>query len=143
MLELLLLFGVVAFLVSQASLGAEYPTPGTPPPATDAGAALRLSIADTQRPLLPAGGFVRTFGLDPREVRDLRMYARPGPLETFPLPVVAVLLDLYSAGSALGAETMALIVNGRPLAPGEALYFVLVAAGKESRVVAFIGTRLY
>jgi hypothetical protein len=143
MLELLLLFGVVAYLVSKAPLGAENAAPGAPPRATDAGAPLQLSIADTQRPLLPAGGFVRTFGLDPREVRDLRMYARPGPLESFPLAVVAVLLEVYGAGRAIGAETMALIFNGRPLAPGEALYFVLVAARTESRVVAFIGNRIY
>jgi hypothetical protein len=141
MLELLLLFGVVAYLVSQVPLGAETPALSTPSGGTDAGAG--LSIADTERPLLPTGGFVRTFGLDPREVRDVRLYARPGPLESFPLPLVAVLLERYGEGCALGAETRALICDGRLLAPDEALYFVLVAAGKESRVVAFIGKRIY
>jgi hypothetical protein len=149
-LELLLLLGVAIYLVSQVKQGEETPLARASPrtvapqaaPAAALGALQRLTIADTQRPCLASAAFVRAFGLDPLAIRDLRMYVRSGPLESFPEEVAALVRALHDEGSVVGAETMALLFHGRALGPGEALYFALAAGEPMPRVVAFIGKRL-
>ena len=148
MLELLLLFGMAAYLISKAtardseSSGAAHaPVPSSAPrpeAAAPLGALQRLTIADTHRPPLANAAFVRAFGLNPREVRDIRMYARCGPLESLPSALAALLLALHREGCVVGAETTALLFRGRALGEGEALYFALTAAEPLPRVVAFL-----
>ena len=140
MLELLLL-GVLAYLIAKWSVHEasaahvpERPERGPDPPAPLG----VLQIADTQRPQLASPAFVRAFGLDPRDVRDIRMYARGGPLETFPAALAALLFELHREGCVVGAESAALLFRGRPLQDGEALYFALTAARPMPRVVAFL-----
>ena len=148
MLELLLLFGIIAFIISRAtghdasSFGADSPA-SQPPRWAPLGSLQRLTIADTDRPYLTNAGFVRAFGLDPRDVRDIRMYARHGPLESFPAALAALLLALHREGCVVGAETAALLFRGRALGKGEALYFALTVAQPMPRVIAFVDKRPY
>lgn len=133
--ELLLLLAAMAYLAwkpkaEQASL------PATA--ATRAVAPLRLSIADTERPPLPSHHFVTGFGLNPNDVRDIRVYARRGTLDGFPAAPAALLRELHDEGCALGLETTALLFRGRALGDGEALYFALLAARPAPRIVAFV-----
>ena len=147
MLELLLLLGVLAYLIAKWSVhdagAAHVPVPerGPDPPAPF-GVVQRLTIADTQRPQLASAAFVRAFGLDPRDVRDIRMYARGGPLETFPAALAALLFELHREGCVVGAESAALLFRGRPLQDGDAQYFALTAPQPMPRVVAFLDKQL-
>jgi hypothetical protein len=147
MLELLLLFGLFAFLISKLNardaerLGTAHAQERAAPaePHAPLGSLQRLTIADTERPMLASAAFVRAFGLDPRDVRDIRAYARCGPFETFPSALAALLLELHREGCAVGAETTALLFGGRALRDGEAVYFALTAGQPMPRVVAFLG----
>lgn len=149
MLELLLILGAVIYLVAKLNpreaerlAAAHAEALSVPPgPHLPLGSMQRLTIADTQRPSLTSAAFVRAFGLDPREVRDIRIYARGGPFETFPAALAALLLELHREGCVVGAETTALLFRGRPLQDGEALFFALTVAQPMPRVVAFLDKR--
>jgi hypothetical protein len=147
MLELLLILAVVVFLVSkldkhhfeQASSPAGLrPGAGERKPEEAPRPALRLSIEGTQRPYLRSTGFVKGFGVNPQSVQDIRVYAHLGAVEHFPSAIVALLQDLYQRGTAVGSEMMELLFHGRALKEGEAIYFTLIEAAPEPRVVAFI-----
>jgi hypothetical protein len=148
MLELLLILGVVVYLASQIDrarepgpFGVDASLRATPAgvPAVALGEQQRLTIADTQRPLVRNAEFVRAYGLDPRAVRDIRVYVRAGALDTLPPALATLLLELHREGCVLGAETAALLFRGRALGRGEALFFALTAAQPMPRVVAFLG----
>jgi hypothetical protein len=49
-----------------------------------------------------------------------------------------MLRDLYERGTAVGIDMMELLFHGRGLREGEAVYFALVDAAPEPRVVAFV-----
>lgn len=147
MLELLLILAVVVYLVSkldkhhfeqassQAGLrpgASERKREEAPRPA------LRLSIEGTQRPYLRSTGFVKGFGVNPQSVQDIRVYAHFGAVEHFPSAIVTLLQDLYQRGTAVGSEMMELLFHGRALKEGEAIYFALIEAAPEPRVVAFV-----
>jgi hypothetical protein len=147
MLELLLILAVVVYLVSkldkhhfeQASTQAGLRTTADERKPEDAPRpSLRLSIEGTQRPYLRSTGFVKGFGVNPKSVQDIRVYARFGALEHFPSAIVALLQDLYQRGTAVGSEMMELLFHGRALKEGEAIYFALVDAAPEPRVIAFV-----
>jgi hypothetical protein len=147
MLELLLILAVVVFLVSkldkhhfeQASQQAGMrPAPGAPKADEAPRPTRRLAIEGTQRPHLRSTGFVKGFGMNPQSVQDIRVYARLGALEHIPSAIVALLQDLYQRGTAVGSEMMELLFHGRALKEGEAIYFALIEATPEPRVVAFI-----
>jgi hypothetical protein len=148
MFELILILAVVVYLVS--NLDAHHfeqarNENGLAPLRDQAPAApvaarprLRLTIEGTQRPLLASTGFVKGFGVNPRALQDLRVYTRFGSLDQFPEAVVSMLRDLYDKGTAVGADITALLFHGRGLREGEAVYFALVDATPEPRVVAFV-----
>jgi hypothetical protein len=147
MLELLLILAVVVYLVSkldkhhfeQASTQAGLRTTADERKLEDAPRpTLRLSIEGTQRPYLRSTGFVKGFGVNPKAVQDIRVYARFGALEHFPSAIVALLQDLYQRGTAVGSDMMELLFHGRALKEGEAVYFALVDAAPEPRVIAFV-----
>jgi hypothetical protein len=71
-------------------------------------------------------------------VQDIRVYSHFGAVEHFPSAIVALLQDLYQRGTVVGAEMMELLFHGRALKEGEAIYFTLIEAAPEPRVVAFI-----
>jgi hypothetical protein len=98
----------------------------------------RLAIEGTQRPRIANMKFVRNFGLNPRTLADLRVYAHFGRFEQFPDAMRALLPNLHASGCALGSTLMELLFHGRALQEGEAIYFALVAGGREPRVVAFV-----
>lgn len=147
MLELLLILAVVVYLVSkldkhhfeqasaQAGLrnAADEKKPDAAPRLT-----LRLSIEGTQRPYLRSTGFVKGFGMNPKSVQDIRVYTRLGALEQLPSAIADLLNDLYQRGTAVGTDVMELLFHGRALREGEAIYFALVEAAPEPRVVAFV-----
>jgi hypothetical protein len=101
-------------------------------------APLRLAIEGTQRPYLRNTKFVKGFGVNPKSVQDIRIYSHFGALEQFPTAMVAVLQELYLKGSAVGTDVMELLFHGRALKEGEAVYFALIEAKPEPRVVAFV-----
>lgn len=147
MLELLLILAVVVYLVSkldkhhfeQASsqAGLRQP-PGERKPAEAPRPTLRLAIEGTQRPYLRSTGFVKGFGVNPQSVQDIRVYAHFGAVEHFPSAIVALLQDLYQRGTAVGSEMMEVLFHGRALKEGEAIYFALIDATPEPRVIAFV-----
>ncbi len=147
MLELLLILAVVVYLVSRLDAHhLERPNlvfgPAPKPGATSLRApprpALRLAIEGTQRPYFRSNKFVKGFGVNPQLVQDIRVYSRLGLVEHFPAAVVALLHDLYLRGGAVGSEVMELLFHGRALKEGEAVYFALLDAKPEPRVVAFV-----
>ena len=148
MLELILILAVVVYLVSKLDAHHFEQARGeTPAPAGRAAAGapaelarprLRLSIEGTQRPLLRSTGFVKGFGVNPLALQDLRVFTHFGSLEQFPTTIVSMLRDLYEKGTAVGAEITALLFHGRGLQEGEAVYFALVDAAPEPRIVAFV-----
>jgi len=147
MLELLLILAVVVFLVTkidkhhfeQASAQAGLRTAADEKKSAEAPRlTLRLSIEGTQRPFLRSTSFVKGFGVNPQAVQDIRVYARLGALEHLPSGIVALLQDLYQRGTAVGSEMMELLFHGRALKEGEAIYFALIEAAPEPRVVAFV-----
>lgn len=147
MLELLLILAVVVYLASKLDThhfersGSQFGSSlasraGTLPVAQRP--TLRLAIEGTQRPYFRSNKFVKGFGVNPQLVQDIRVYSRLGAVENFPVTVVALLHDLYLRGGALGAEIMELLFHGRALKEGEAVYFALLDAKPEPRVVAFV-----
>ena len=102
---------------------------------------LPLRIEGTERLLPGPTKFVAAFGIDLRTLRDLRVYARGGDLESFPPALAALLRALHRNGCVSGAEAVALLFHGRPLGDGEALYFALVDLPPEPRVMAFVDRR--
>ncbi len=148
MLELILILAVVVYLVSKldarhfeqarAEQGLTSRDAATARPAPPPRPAMRLQIEGTQRPLLRSTGFVKGFGVNPLTLQDIRVYTHFGKLEHFPETIAAMLRDLYDRGTAVGIEMMELLFHGRGLREGEAVYFALVDAAPEPRVVAFV-----
>ena len=147
MLELLLILAVVVYLVSkldkhhfeQASSQAGLrQRPAEDKPEAAPRPTLRLSIEGTQRPYLRSTGFVKGFGMNPQSVQDIRVYTHFGAVEHFPSAIVALLQDLYQRGTAVGSEMMEVLFHGRALKEGEAIYFALIDAAPEPRVIAFV-----
>jgi hypothetical protein len=147
LVELLLILAVVVYLVSKLdahhleqpnTLFGPLPKPGAGPLRADPRPALRLAIEGTQRPYFRSNKFVKGFGVNPQLVQDIRVYSRFGAVENFPVAVVSLLHDLYLRGGALGAEIMEMLFHGRALKEGEAVYFALLDAQPEPRVVAFV-----
>ena len=147
MLELLLILAVVVYLVSKLDAHHLEQTtsrfgpslaPGAAPLRLEPRPALRLAIEGTQRPYFRSNKFVKGFGVNPQLVQDIRVYSRLGAVDNFPAAVVALLHDLYLRGGALGSEVMELLFHGRALKEGEAVYFALLDAKPEPRVVAFV-----
>lgn len=85
-------------------------------------------------------GFVKSFGIPPAEVSDLRFFSGPDvSLNSLPHRVRDCLNIAYNAGSIRGVEVPALVEGDRNLAPDEALYFALVQNTRMPPfVVAFI-----
>jgi len=146
-LELLLILAVVVYLVSKldahhfeqtSSRFGPSLAPGAAPLRPEPRPALRLAIEGTQRPYFRSNKFVKGFGVNPQLVQDIRVYSRLGAVDKFPAAVVALLHDLYLRGGALGSEVMELLFHGRALKEGEAVYFALLDARPEPRVVAFV-----
>jgi hypothetical protein len=148
MLELILILAVVVYLVSKldarhfeqarSEQGLQRPDTAAARPVQPPRSAMRLQIEGTQRPLLRSTKFVKGFGVNPQNLQDIRIYAHFGSLEQFPEIIGAMLRDLYERGTAVGTDMMELLFHGRGLREGEAVYFALVDAVPEPRVVAFV-----
>jgi hypothetical protein len=148
MLELILILAVVVYLVSKldarhfeqarAEQGQDARADAAARPAAPPRPTMRLQIEGTQRPLLRSTGFVKGFGVNPLTLQDIRVYTHFGKLEQFPETIAAMLRDLYERGTAVGIDMMELLFHGRGLREGEAVYFALVDAAPEPRVVAFV-----
>lgn len=148
MLELILILAVVVYLVSKldarhleqarADQGLDPRETAQARPAPQARPAMRLQIEGTQRAILRSTKFVKGFGVNPQTLQDLRVYTRFGSLEQFPDAIAGMLRDLYERGTAVGTDMMELLFHGRSLREGEAVYFALVDAAPEPRVVAFV-----
>jgi hypothetical protein len=147
MLELFCILAVAVYLVSKldmthfaqaraqvglASMASSTSTRSENP------AAPRLAIEGTQRPRFRSTKFVKAFGVNPRAVHDIRIYAHFGGLEQFPAAISKLLAEIYAHGAAVGTEIMGLLCHGRGLKEGEAIYFALVDSRPEPRIVAFI-----
>lgn len=98
-----------------------------------------LAIAGSERTGAGSHGFVKGFGLDPANLKDLRMVRADSPGH-LPEAIGTMLAELHTAGRALGADIMELIHFDRPLAGDQAVYFALVQPGAtaEPQVVAFV-----
>jgi hypothetical protein len=147
MLELFCILAVAVYLVSKLDIShfaqarAQAGLPSIKPRASKQSEdvpAPRLAIEGTQRPRFRSTTFVKAFGVNPRAVHDIRIYAHFGGLEQFPAAVSKQLAEIYERGAAVGTEIMGILCHGRGLKEGEAIYFTLVDARPEPRVVAFV-----
>lgn len=89
-------------------------------------------------------GFVRTFGLDPRELDELYVYTVAGAIDDLPRPVQDLLEKLHGEGCALGLAITGFLFHGRALTHGEAIYVAVSRASARvprARAVAFIDRR--
>jgi hypothetical protein len=89
-------------------------------------------------------GFVRNFGLDPKELDELYVYTVAGAIDDLPRPVQDLLEKLHGEGCALGLAITAFLFHGRGLADGEAIYVAVSRASARvprARAVAFIDRR--
>jgi len=134
MLELLLILAVVVFLVSK--LDKHHFEQASSQAGLRPGASERKPEEAPRPPLRLS--IVKGFGVNPQSVQDIRVYAHFGAVEHFPSAIVALLQDLYQRGTAVGSEMMELLFHGRALKEGEAIYFALIEAAPEPRVVAFV-----
>ena len=83
--------------------------------------------------------FVKTFGLTPREVIDLRVFKGAASLLSLPPMVAKCLAKTYAEGTARGLDVAQLVNAERALAADEGLYFALVARGRgQDSVVSFV-----
>ncbi len=147
MLEILLILGVMVYIVWKLdshhfeqvqALLRENAAPGESPHAPASLPRPRLAIEGTLRPFIRNKQFVTGFGVNPVAVQDMRVYAGIGRFDQFPESMQSFLHDLHDAGGAVGAGIMELLFHERRLGDGEAVYFALVQAGAEPRVVTFI-----
>lgn len=92
------------------------------------------------RPLLRRDrGFVTRFALDPAQVAHVQVYADPGGLDGFPVPLRECLQRMAEEGRCRGPEVAGLVFSGRTLAIGEQLYFATVRASTgDPELVAFV-----
>ena len=82
---------------------------------------------------------VKTFGLNPQEVLDVRRAPGEASLETLPERVRECLTKVHIQGHARGQEVAQLAAGQRPIKANEALYFALVRFGqRQDEIVAFI-----
>jgi hypothetical protein len=76
-------------------------------------------------------GFVKSFGIPPSDVSDLRYFsAANASLDSLPERVRECLARSYQGGFARGLEVPAMLDGSRALAADEALYFALVQRPK-------------
>ncbi len=147
MLELILIGAVMVFIVSrldsrhfeeaksQWGLGrAPAAAPGAAPAPR---ARPQLAIDGTQRTATARAGFVKGYGVDPRRLADLRVYAHLGRFEQFPESIREILDELHRSGCTLGTGIMEIMFHQRRLAEGEAVYFALVD-GSDPQILAFV-----
>lgn len=85
-------------------------------------------------------GFVKSFGIPPSDVSDLRYFsAANASLDSLPERVRECLARSYQGGFARGLEVPAMLDGSRALAADEALYFALVQRPKVPPfIVAFV-----
>jgi hypothetical protein len=147
MLELILIAAVMVFIVSRLDARhfeqakSQWGLGRAPAAATGAAPAPqvrpRLAIEGTQRPAPGSTGFVKGYGVDPRRLADLRVYAHLGRFEQFPESIRTLLDELHRSGCALGTGIMEIMFHQRRLAEGEAVYFALVDGG-DRQILAFV-----
>jgi hypothetical protein len=99
---------------------------------------MQLAIAGTQRADLGHRKFVKSFGMNPQAVHDLRTFSHSGDAAEVPATIRSALLELHDRGCALGSDVMGLLFHGRGLKASEAIYFALLVGKPEPRIVAFI-----
>lgn len=86
----------------------------------------KLSLNEESDPVpLPAAGFVKSFGFSMHYVKDVRMYAKPGTLESFPARLQRLVTMLYDDGRALGLDLMNIVKHQAALPDDKAIYIVM------------------
>ncbi len=97
-----------------------------------------LNIEGTQA-FSGAPGFIRSFGLNPQELRDLKFVAGPATLEALAPRVQGCLQQCYVDGNTRGPEVPGLLHRQEALPEGQGLYFALLERpGAPPKVVTFV-----
>lgn len=110
----------------------------------EAQAEQRLHVPGTTRLLRRDRRFLRGLGLDPARIDEIRVYATPGALDTFPVPLRECVESLFAQGRCRGPGLAALATGARELRIGEQLYIARVAPARggqadgEPELVAFV-----
>lgn len=98
-----------------------------------------LTIENTESFRGPRG-FVKSFGIQPSYVADLKFFKGENQLlEQLPAKVRRCLEISYKEGSCRGPEVPGILCRNEPLEAGKALYFALMDYGKNNiEVVCFV-----
>jgi hypothetical protein len=145
-LEILIIAVALAFVFAKiqekanskpAAAAAAASTAAAPAPGQEV---RRVLTIDGTTPFQGHIGFVKSFGIPPGEVSDLRYFsAANASLDALPDRVRDCLTRSYAGGFARGLEIPAMLEGGRTLAADEALYFALVQRPRmPAFVVAFV-----
>lgn len=117
--------------------------PAKAPVAAAAGPAPVIRVLNIEG-ALPYGGaldFLKSFGLNPREVRDVRFVAGPATLQALSGRVRGCLAQCFEEGNSRGPGVPGLLWRNESLAEGQGVYFALVEKpGVGPRIVAFVDT---
>lgn len=122
-----------AALPSNNSAGTSGAAPASPP-------VRRVLHIEGTEPFSGSAGFVKSFGISPENVQDLRFFrAANASLDLLPVKVRDCLQVAYRQGTSRGTEVPSMVEKGRPLGPDEAVFFALTSTGGDtSTVFAFV-----
>ncbi len=113
-----------------------------PAPAAQGASAVRVLNIEGAEKFEGARGFLSQFGLNPSDVRDLKVFSGPAKLEALPPRVRGCLSACFEKGDSRGPGVPGLLHRNEPLAPNQSVYFALVERkGSEARIVAFVDNR--
>jgi len=141
-IEIIIIAVVLAFIFAkwQEKVTRKEDTTPAPAPAEKGQEVRRVLTLDGTTAFQGPLGFVKSFGIPPTDVSDMRYFSSANAsLDSFPERVRDCLARTYQSGFARGLEIPAMLDGSRTLAADEALYFALVQRPKVPPfVVAFV-----
>jgi len=100
---------------------------------------IRVLNIEGAAPYRGAVDFLRSFGLNPKEVRDVRFVAGPATLEAMSDRARGCLKQCYEEGNSRGPEVPGLLRRNEGLQEGQGVYFALIEKpGVGPRIVTFV-----
>lgn len=100
---------------------------------------IRVLNIEGAAPYSGAVDFLRSFGLNPKDVRDVRFVAGPATLDALSDRARGCLKQCYEEGNSRGPEVPGLLCRNEGLQEGQGVYFALIEKpGVGPRIVTFV-----